>query len=247
MAADFFFSQTQQQTHRSGRRAASRHAMAIGEHTGRGNGYLIVDDHALIREGVVRVFSGTRPDAQLFEAGDLAQAISILIGPQGPSIDTVLLDLHLPDSRGIATLQRVRAMAPDVVVGVVSGTDDHELAMQCLQHGAAAFVPKHGEIDQFVQGISALAGGGVYFPRDLLWQAASRIKPDQACGSSGEVKVTRRQNDVLRLLLRGYSNHVISTELGISPETVKLHVSALLRAFGVNSRVHLILACANRP
>lgn len=222
--------------------------MPIGEHTGRGNGYLIVDDHALIREGIVRVFSGTRPDAQLFEAGDLAQAIAILIGPQGPAIDTVLLDLHLPDSRGIGTLQRVRAMAPDVVVGVVSGTDDHELAMQCLQHGAAAFVPKHGELEQFVQGISALAGGGVYFPRDLLWQAAVRVRPCAAQPAEGaEVRVTRRQNDVLRLLLRGYSNHVISTELGISPETVKLHVSALLRAYGVNSRVHLILACANRP
>ncbi|MDI1260469.1 response regulator transcription factor [Aquabacterium sp.] len=213
----------------------------------RGDAYLIVDDHALIREGIVRVFSDTRPQARLFEASSLQQAIETLQGEHGPSIDTVLLDLHLPDSRGLETLQRIKAVAPNVVVGVVSGTDDDQLAMQCLQQGAAAFVPKHGDLDQFVQGISAMASGGIYFPRELLWQVSGRLsvvdKP--AALSASLVRLTPRQGEVLRLLLKGFSNQVISNELGISSETVKLHVSALLRAHKVSSRVHLILACAN--
>lgn len=213
----------------------------------RGDAYLIVDDHALIREGIVRVFSDTRPNARLFEACNLQQAVQTLQGEHGPSIDTVLLDLHLPDSRGLETLQRIKAVAPDVVVGVVSGTDDDHLAMQCLQQGAAAFVPKHGELDQFVQGISAMASGGIYFPRELLWQVTGRLSVlDQpAAASPASVRLTQRQSEVLRLLLKGFSNQVISNELGISSETVKLHVSALLRAHKVRSRVHLILACAN--
>lgn len=214
----------------------------------RGDAYLIVDDHALIREGIVRVFSAIRPNAQLLEACHLAQAIEILQGEHGAAIDTVLLDLNLPDSRGIDTLQRLKAIAPALMIGVVSGTDDDHLAMQCLQHGAAAFVPKHGDLDQFVQGISAMASGGIYFPRELLWQVTGRLSnngTDPFTADPSAVRLTRRQNDVLRLLLKGFSNLVISNELGISPETVKLHVSALLRAYKVSSRVHLILACAN--
>jgi DNA-binding NarL/FixJ family response regulator len=220
--------------------------MSLQPPTVRGDAYLIVDDHALIREGIVRVFSDTRPGARLFEACSLQQAIQILQGEEGAAIDTVLLDLNLPDSRGLDTLQRVKAVAPHVVVGVVSGTDDDQLAMQCLQQGAAAFVPKHGELDQFVQGISAMASGGIYFPRELLWQATGRLSlPDShASASASAVRLTQRQSEVLRLLLKGFSNQVISNELGISPETVKLHVSALLRAHKVSSRVHLILACA---
>ncbi len=218
--------------------------MTTAECAARGNGFLIVDDHALIRERIVRVFTEYRPNAELFEARDLNQAIGIIQGPSGPSVDTVLLDLNLPDSRGIDTLRRIKAIAPDLIVGVVSGTDDDQLAMQCLQLGASAFVPKHGDIDQFVQGISALASGGVYFPRELLWQATRRAStpaPDPA------IRLTRRQSEVLPLLLRGCSNQMISDELGISPETVKLHVSALLKVYKVTSRVHLILACTNQP
>ncbi|MDO8775135.1 MAG: response regulator transcription factor [Burkholderiaceae bacterium] len=216
------------------------------ESTVRGDAYLIVDDHALIREGIVRVFTSLRPNAQLFEACDLRQAIQTLQGEHGPSIDTVLLDLNLPDSRGLETLQRIKIIAPNVVVGVVSGTDDDQLAMQCLQQGAAAFVPKHGDLDQFVQGISAMASGGIYFPRELLWQVTGRLSglDHQAAPGPAAVRLTQRQGEVLRLLLKGFSNLVISNELGISPETVKLHVSALLRAYKVSSRVHLILACA---
>lgn len=215
--------------------------------TVRGDAYLIVDDHALIREGIVRVFTDFRPSAQLFEACNLSQAIQILQGAHGESIDTVLLDLNLPDSRGLETLQRIKAIAPNVVVGVVSGTDDDQLALQCLQQGAAAFVPKHGDLDQFVQGISAMASGGIYFPRELLWQVTGRfsVMDQQAAPGPASVRLTQRQGEVLRLVLKGFSNQVISNELGISPDTVKLHVSGLLRAYKVSSRVHLILACAN--
>lgn len=212
----------------------------------RGDAYLIVDDHALIREGIVRVFTDFRPNAQLFEACNLRQATQILQGEHGAAIDTVLLDLNLPDSRGLETLQRIKTIAPSVMVGVVSGTDDDQLAMQCLQQGAAAFVPKHGDLDQFVQGISAMASGGIYFPRELLWQVTGRLSgaAPQSASTPATVKLTQRQSEVLRLLLKGFSNQVISDELGISPDTVKLHVSGLLRAYKVSSRVHLILACA---
>ncbi len=211
-------------------------------HPVRGNGFLIVDDHSLIREGIVRVFSEFRPSAELFEARDLRGAIDILQGPSSLSVDTILLDLNLPDSRGIDTLRRIKEVAPDLLVGVISGTDDEQLAMDCLLQGASAFVPKHGEVDQLVQGLSALASGGVYFPRDLL-SKVSRPAGRAAPVASPGIRLTRRQSEVLPLLLQGQSNQQISDALGISLETVKLHVSGLLKLYKVNSRVNLILAC----
>jgi DNA-binding NarL/FixJ family response regulator len=216
-----------------------------------GAAYLIVDDHVLIREGVVRVFSDIRPTASLFEASSFAEAARILQSDSGRGIDTVLLDLNLPDSRGLETLQRIKAVAPHLLVGVISGTDDDHLAMQCLQQGASAFVPKHGPIDQFVQGITALATGGVYFPRELLCRVTGSLTgrltdgAGSAQNETGGVRLTQRQTEVLRLLRKGWTNQAIAEELGISTETVKLHVSALLRAYKVSSRVQLILACAS--
>ncbi len=207
----------------------------------RGNGFLIVDDHTLIREGIVRVFSEFRPTADLFEARDLLGAIDILQSPSSMGIDTILLDLNLPDSQGLATLQRIKDVAPELLIGVISGTDDERLAMDCLMQGASAFIPKHGNVDQLVQGLSALANGGVYFPRDLL-SKVSRHRQHAGAGT-GEIRLTRRQSEVLPLIMQGHSNQRISDELGISLETVKLHVSGLLKLYKVTSRVQLILAC----
>lgn len=219
-------------------------------HPVRGNGFLIVDDHSLIREGIVRVFSEFRPCAALFEARDLACAVAILQGPSGEGVDTILLDLNLPDSQGIETLRRIKEVAPDRLIGIISGTHDEHLAMQCLTQGASAFVPKHGEVNQLVQGLSALANGGVYFPRDLLTKVTGTLSDGNAGGPvPGDVPLTRRQREVLPMLLRGCTNQQISDELRISLETAKLHVSGLLRLYKVSSRVQLILACSaqNKP
>lgn len=217
----------------------------LRSHPIRGNGFLIVDDHALIREGVVRVFGEFRPDAALFEARNLADAIDILSGPSGELVDTVLLDLNLPDSAGIDTLQRIKQVAPDRLIGIISGTNDEQLAMQCLMLGASAFVPKHGEVSQLVQGLSALANGGVYFPRELLTRVnRSALALDGSGPEHANAQLTRRQREVLPLLLQGSTNQQISDALGISLETAKLHVSGLLRVYGVSNRVQLILACS---
>jgi DNA-binding NarL/FixJ family response regulator len=215
-----------------------------------GDVYLVVDDHVLVREGVARVFGDIRPGALLHEASSFAEAVAILRSTAGAEIDTVLLDLHLPDSTGLDTLHRLQAAVPHLVIGVISGTDDDQLAMQCLQHGASVFVPKHGPIEHFVQGITAMASGGVYFPRELISRVLGRLSPaplshDGPIDMPPGVHLTPRQVEVLRLVRKGCANLDISQELGISIATVKLHVRALLRAYKMRGRVQLILAAGN--
>ncbi len=207
--------------------------------------YLIVDDHALVREGIVRVITNTWPHAHLSHAASLHEANKLLAEP-GASFDTVVLDLNLGDSDGIQTLKTLRAAAPMARVAVVSANNDLDLALACLHEGACAFIPKMGSIDHFVRGLQTLASGGTYFPRDLLAQAQQREGAPTGVQPVAAISLTPRQHEVLHLLLQGLTNTLIAQELGISAETVKLHVSAILRSYGVANRVQLLLACAGQ-
>jgi len=95
--------------------------------------------------------------------------------------------------------------------------------------------------------LRALVEGRLHFPSELLspseveWPAAENDAPPRA------IRLTPRQKDVLHWILKGCTNHAIATALGISAETVKLHVSAIFRAYGVHSRTQLVLLCSRSP
>ncbi|MCJ0763643.1 response regulator [Variovorax terrae] len=204
--------------------------------------YLLIEDHPLVREGMMQCIMQFQPDAKFTQASSCARALAVL-DSMNAEIDVVLLDMGLPDSQGIETLQRVRKACTTQSIGIVSGNNDLDLAVQCIQNGASCVIPKHGDLAEFELGLRALAQRRVYFPKELF--VASRVDFNDV-STPGEELLTPRQRDVLKLLLRGCSNSIIGTELHISPETVKLHVSAIYRAYRVASRVELFLSCANR-
>lgn len=208
--------------------AAARHTHTV----------LVIDDHALVREGVVSVLRRAAPDATVHDADSLAQARGWAQAGHRP--DTLVLDLSLPDSEGLDTLQAVRALWPQARVAIVSAHNDLDLAMACLREGACAFVPKQGSLVQFEHALSVIAGGGLYFPRELFLTAGLTTP----AVNRPAVALTPRQHEVLGHLLQGATNPMIAEALGISPDTVKLHVSAILQAHGVANRVQLVLACA---
>ncbi len=197
--------------------------------------FLVVDDHALLREGVIATILRVQPLAEVVQT-DCLQAT--LHDAQAALCDTIVLDLSLPDSQGLATLQAVRAWSPRARIAIVSAHNDLDLAMACIREGACAFVPKQGSLVQFQQALSVIAQGGLYFPRELF------ITADLPAPQAATPSLTPRQQEVLAQLLKGCTNPMIGEELGISHETVKLHVSAILQAYGVANRVQLVLACS---
>lgn len=206
--------------------------------------FLIVDDHALLREGVASVIKPLCPDRHdMAQADSLAQAVAHLGGNQGQGW-TVILDLHLPDSSGLSTLETIRAAAPLSRIAIVSAHHDLDLAMQCIQAGACAFVPKHGSLVEFQQALAVIAAGGVYFPKELFVSAGVAHNHDKPAQANTEL--TPRQHEVLAGLLDGLSNAAIAQHLQISEETVKLHVRAVLRAYGAANRVQLLLTFARQ-
>jgi len=210
--------------------------------------YLLVDDHSLIREGMMQAIRSLDPAARFSQANSLHSALSKLADTgSGDPIDVVLLDLGLPDSRGMATLQTVRAAAPTQRIGIITGQSDVQIALECIHHGASCFIPKLAEIDGFMNALRALVEGRLHFPSELLspsevdWPSPDDESPPRV------IRLTPRQKDVLQWILKGCTNHAIASALGISAETVKLHVSAIFRAYGVHSRTQLVLLCSRSP
>jgi len=197
--------------------------------------FLVIDDHALLREGVAATIARVQPGAHICQTDSLQ---ATLLDVDAATCDTIVLDLTLPDSQGLATLQAIRNWSPKARIAIVSAHNDLDLAMACIREGACAFVPKQGSLVQFQQALSVIAQGGLYFPRELFVTAQLPAAPVVA------PQLTPRQQEVLAQLLKGCTNPMIGEALGISPETVKLHVSAILAAYGVANRVQLLLACS---
>jgi DNA-binding NarL/FixJ family response regulator len=207
---------------------------------------LLVDDHALFREGLSRLLSEISPGASVHHAGSYDQALAQLqrawsVAP----IDLVLLDLGMPGQAGLSSLLSLREAWPAVPVVVLSGTDDSPTVLGAIDAGAVGFVSKACGPDTLAQALQCVLAGGVYLPP----AAAIALPSLQRTLAAGEAAqqlpaLTPRQWDVLRLLLQGQPNKRIELALGLAPPTVKSHVSAVLRALGVTTRTQAVIAAS---
>lgn len=222
--------------------------LPLSSHSAR---FLVVDDHALLRQGISTVLGHIDKQVQVTEADTLAQALhelqidAVQPGPATrPPIDTVLLDLELPDSAGLNTLVAVRAANPQPRIVVVSAHNDEQLAKDCIREGACGFIPKQGNLVEFQHALTVVAAGRLYFPQNVLINTQC-VRPAPRAAMTPSKPLTPRQQEVLEWLLKGLTNAKIAQKLGISAETVKLHVSAILQAFNVTTRIDLVLAYAH--
>ena len=208
---------------------------------------LVVDDHDLVRMGVCALLQAnvSATPFEIFEAGDLAEALAIYEGIQD-AIEQVLLDLYLPDTKGLSGLMAFRARYPGARVVVLSEAGSTTLAQDTLAQGAMtlgalAFLPKSATLREVVSFIRAcgLLGGDA--------SVSSRLFPMPSPGdavpplsSRAKHKMTRRQLQVLNWLLEGRTNHEIAVLAELGEGTVKNYVAGILLQFGVRSRSQLI-------
>ena len=202
---------------------------------------LIVDDHPMVLEYLSAAVAKALPNAMVRTAGTLVDALE---SAREHSLGLVLLDLGLPGCGGIDSVLRFRKECPEATVLVVSSNDDRDSITGALAVGAAGFVPKSAGPKVLLQALRLVAEGGRYIPPELLGD--SPAGPAQGSGKrAGEVALTERQRAVLACMLQGLSNAQIADSLGIAEATVKQHAHAVYHAFGVSTRVDLILS-ANR-
>jgi DNA-binding NarL/FixJ family response regulator len=204
---------------------------------------LVVDDHALVREGLRQVLKGLDAAVEVLEAGTCARAFELAL--LHTDLDLVLLDYHLPDMNGLEALDVFARQVPELPIVVLSGSVNPKIMRQVMNKGAAAFLTKSGMSDELLSVTRLVLAGHVYVPPALMASMPADLREDTAIEKSATPQFTPRQEEVLYMLLDGYSNKEISKMLNLSDETVKNHVSSILRGFGVQTRTQAVLA-ANR-
>ncbi len=202
---------------------------------------LLVDDHALFREGLKLLLSGLDPKAKLEEAGDLVRALKLA---DDADFDLILLDLKLPGPNGLDALAALREATDGAApIVVLSGEDDPGVVRAAIEQGAMGFIPKSSTPEVLIQALRLVLASGVYLP-PLALGARAAAAPASAPAEVKLPGITDRQMDVLRCVIRGKPNKVIARDLDISEGTVKLHLSAVFRALNAHNRTEAVYAAA---
>jgi DNA-binding NarL/FixJ family response regulator len=155
-----------------------------------------------------------------------------------PQTGMAFIDAGLPGFDNARQISRVRLRCPNAKLVVLSTGCDTETLIPFLDAGIEGYVPKQLGEAELVDAIRMIANGYVFLPSDL-WREASECRAESALRSSG---LSLRQEQVLALASKGYSNKEIGASLNIAESTVKVHISAALRAYGVRSRGRAVAA-----
>ena len=208
---------------------------------------LLVDDHALFREGLAELLKALDPEVQTLQAADANAAMEQT--KLNVDIDLVLLDLHMPGPSGLDLLRALKEDLPSVPVVVLSSDETRGSVLRALDKGAMGYIPKSSNSKVMTQALRLVLVGGIYLPAVVVQGDAERppAKP-QAPAAPGlsDLGLTPRQMDVLRCLLRGMSTKLMCRELKLQEGTVKSHVQAVFNALNVRTRTQAVLVASQR-
>jgi DNA-binding NarL/FixJ family response regulator len=201
---------------------------------------LIGGAHPLMRDGLASVLAGLAERVEVLQA-DTLHGVLAELGAR-PDTALALLDLNLVDGEDTGALERVRAAHPEVPLVVLSGTTDYATVTAAIRGGAMGFISKRSTPQVLLGALRLVLAGEVYVPPEVLQaqlSARSERTPSHATPSAPrvtELDLTKRQLEVLALLVQGKPNKVICRELGLAEGTVKAHTAAIFRALRVSNR-----------
>lgn len=190
---------------------------------------LIADDHPLLRGAVNHALTAALPAAVVIEVAS-ATALSVALQERG-DVDLVLLDLTMPGAHGFSALLHVRGAHPEIPVVVISSSEHPRVIRRAQQFGAAGFIPKSAPAEAIGEAVATVLDGGTWFPP----MAAERSEQDAALAAR-LAQLTPQQFRVLECLADGLLNKQIAHELGLAENTVKVHVTAILKKLDCHSR-----------
>jgi DNA-binding NarL/FixJ family response regulator len=197
---------------------------------------LLVDDHAIVREGLRTLLAEESNIEVVGEAADGAEAVSLTLALRP---DVVLMDLVMPNVDGIDAMRLLQRPDTSWRVLVLTSFAEDELVRRALEVGAVGYVLKDVLKAELIQAIRAVAQGQPYLHREaqrsLIQQVTAPAEP------SALLNLTRREQDVLRLISQGQSNKEIARALHITEGTVKGYVSIVLAKLGVSDRTQAAL------
>ena len=206
---------------------------------------LVVEDHALVREGLVRLLGQVDEEVTVTGKADFESALALLDAEE--DFDLILLDLALPGIDGFAGLDILRKRFPSIPVAVVSAFDDVPTVTRVMNLGASGFIPKAFSGEALLSAVREVLDGSIFRPGVSSGARLDSFTPVPSSNVSVqpvEIGLTDRQSQVLALMVRGLSNRDIAEQLELSEGTVKIHATAVFKTLGVSSRTQALVAVA---
>jgi DNA-binding NarL/FixJ family response regulator len=195
---------------------------------------LLVEDHSVVRQGVVRILSESLTDPVFGEAANASVALELLAREPW---DLVLVDLNLPGRDGISLLEEIRALHPALPTLVVSAYPEEEFAVRCLRLGVGGYVTKASAAHELAAAVSKVLSGGKYVTAALAEKLAAGLGDDFTRAS--HEALSNRELQVLRLVAVGRSLKQIAAELELSEKTVGTYRSRIAEKLRISTNVEL--------
>lgn len=205
---------------------------------------VVIDDHPLFRKGVADLI-GMAPGLLLVgEAADGESGIRVV---ETTHPDLILLDLNMKGLDGIETLKRLREFDPEVRVVMLTVSDDEEDVVAALRAGADGYLLKDMEPEEILASLERVTQGRLALSDRLVDLIARALREEPSPARLSEAGLTPREEEILGLLERGYSNKLIARDLDLSVGTVKVHVKHVLKKLRLKTRVEAaVWAVQNR-
>ncbi len=195
---------------------------------------MLVDDHALVREGVRHVLTATPGFEVVAEAGDATAALD-LIPTALP--DLVVLDLSMPGGGGLELATRLRGLLPEVRILILSVHDHPEYVLGAVRAGAQGYLRKDTSPAELREAIRAVARGESYFSPNIARHLTAAVRGETEPGTAAErlVRLAPREREVLGGIAAGETSREIAARLGLSPRTVETYRENLMRKLEIRT------------
>ena len=197
---------------------------------------LIVDDHPVVREGLLAVLGQMESVSGILTASDVDEALEA-IGAH-LDLDAVLVDLSMPGIDGFSGIAAFGKLRPELPVIVISSSENPADVRRSLRAGALGYIPKSTPARAMMSAVQFVLEGNVYVPPAVFIGGESADAPETLAANVPETpsQLTPRQLDVLRLICDGRANKEIATALDLSDKTVTAHVTTICKTLGVVNR-----------
>jgi DNA-binding NarL/FixJ family response regulator len=198
---------------------------------------LLIDDHRVVAEGLVRLLSERAEIVETLSDGRQALEAVRRVRP-----DVLIVDISMPHMSGLEVLRRLRQQGIDVKTIVLTMFADPGIAVEALEAGASAFVLKEASGDELLDAIRVVLDGGTYLSADLTKDVVTRMVE----GDPREVELTVRQQEVLRMIVRGLRAKEIASALDMPTRTVETVKYRMMQLLNVHSTAELVRYAVER-
>jgi two-component system, NarL family, nitrate/nitrite response regulator NarL len=199
---------------------------------------VLVDDHPILLRGLASILSEER-HLGLIETGSSAGEAVAIAKKRRPQI--MVLDINMPGN-AFEAIAAIRDVSPETRIVVFTASTGPETAVRALEAGASAYVVKGSTIDVLKGAIEAVLNGDTFISQDMAYKVISLLRAAPKPASPMQIRLSVREEQVVRLLISGKTNREIATELGIGEKTVKHYMTVLMQKLHVRNRLEVAMA-----